>query len=172
MDSYRLDIVLACFAGLPFLVPLAVGSCLLYLYRTEHDRLYLMAGLLTLKPIVTTPIWFLILMRTDPAFGSPSAACLSVLPGAILTALTMIAFWRLCFGREAALAWTLLAFDSARWINSYLYVFTSNSWTAILGLALPTLYALLASVVLALRAAVHNDRPDAHPELMSNRTRR
>ena len=140
--------ILECFVVLPFIVPLIVGSYLLYKYKSEHDRMLLMAGLLTLKPILTTPIWLLIASRTYNELQPQIAAFLGILPGASLTALTVLGFRSQFSGRHAGRAWTLLAFDSVRWINTFLYASTSMGVTAILGLALPTIYALLVTIVL------------------------
>ncbi len=149
------------FLSIPFLIPAAVG---LYLLISWPGSLGLMAALLTLKPIVATPIWVAIIQgfsistdRLQPAHF------LSLLPGAGLTLLIVLVFRPLFSGPQAGSALILVAIDCARWLNSFLLIlpYGDNSGgilirciSALLGLALPTVFAVVAlRTVLTGRAA-------------------
>jgi hypothetical protein len=145
--------------SIPFWIPAAVG---LYLVITRRNELGLMAGLLTLKPILTTPIWFAILGTLPrPTYGLEPAHFLSILPGFSLTVLIAVLFRRLLFGSYAGSARVLLALDCARWLNSFLisvqYNLTMDTQSlacifALIGLALPTVFAVVA-LMLSLTSA-------------------
>ena len=79
---------------LPFWIPVLIGCALLV--KGSTDELARMAGWLTLKPILATPMWVFILASfessTSSLPGSAVLAFLSILPGASLTALTVLAF--------------------------------------------------------------------------------
>ncbi len=136
---------------LPFWIPGIVG---LYLVTTRPNDLSLMAGLLTLKPIVTTPIWMALLASLDRPAGNTMEPSYfyAILPGASLTLVAAVLFRHLFSGPRAGRAQTLLALDCARWLNSFL-IFASSSNTragplacvfALIGLALPTMFAVVA----------------------------
>ena len=137
--------------SIPFWLPAVVG---LYLVITRRNEFTLMAGLLTLKPILTTPIWFAVLGTLPrPVHGLEPAHFLSILPGFSLTVLIVIAFRHLFTGPHAGGARTLLVLDCARWLNSFLisvqYNLTMNTESlacifALIGLALPTVFAVVA----------------------------
>jgi hypothetical protein len=137
--------------AIPFWIPMGIGF---YLVLTRPNRLSLMAGLLTLKPIVATPIWLAILANS---FNSVPhrielAHFLSVLPGASLTLAVVIVFRSLFSGPRAGIARTLLVLDCARWLNSFFMVLPFSSRgngvfgviLALLGLTLPTVFAIVA----------------------------
>ena len=137
--------------SIPFWVPAAIG---LYLVVTRPDELSLMAGLLTLKPIVTTPIWFTIISALhSPIDKLEPAHFLSILPGAGLTVIIAFAFRHLFSGPRAGSARALLVLDCARWLNSFLIslpyggAMGSGSLAclfALIGIALPTIFAVVA----------------------------
>jgi len=136
---------------LPFWIPAIVG---LYLCAANRNAISFMAGLLTLKPIVTTPIWFAILAKD--LRPEVVKLAVSVLPGAGLTVLAILVFWPLFSGPQAGVARTLLALDCLRWLNSAAIVALASAgdfsqatgslvcMLAQIGLALPTVYAALA----------------------------
>ncbi len=133
--------------SIPFWIPAIVG---LYLVVKRPGPLGLMAGLLTLKPIVTTPIWAALLQNTYADRLTPSQF-LSILPGAGLTLIAFMVFRPLFSGPQAGTARILLVLDSARWLNSLLMLlpYSQEAQTlacifAPIGLALPTLFALVA----------------------------
>ena len=137
-----------------FWIPGLVG---LYLVLARPKDLSLMAGLLTLKPIVTTPIWFGLLLAVDhPPVGSrPLPDLITILPGASLTLIVLIVFRKVFSGPHAGAARTLLVLDCARWLNSYLIVLVrplerASDFQCILalpGLTLPVVFAVVALYV-------------------------
>ena len=137
--------------SIPFWVPAAIG---LYLVVKKPNDLSLMAGLLSLKPIVTTPIWFAIISTLhSPIDKLEPAHFLSILPGASLTLIIAFAFRHLFSGPRAGSARALLVLDCARWLNSFLislpYVGSVESGSlaclfALIGLTLPTIFAVVA----------------------------
>ena len=166
---------------LPFWIPVLIGLSLVA--RDTTDGLARMAGLLTLKPILTTPIWYVIWASLDAFFSQTSAlasiplgagltprtalvlrrlipALASTLPGASLTLLTALVFRSRLSGSRARDARLLLVLDCVRWLNSFLLVLTVSSdselssficsYAALIGLGLPTVYAVVAySVVMS-----------------------
>jgi hypothetical protein len=137
--------------AIPFLIPAAFG---LYLVANKPNDLSVMAGLLTLKPIVTTPIWFAIIGTLhSPVDKLEPAHFLSIVPGAGLTVITVLAFRPLFSGPRAGTARMLLGLDCARWLNSFLLNLPYGGITgggslvclfALIGLALPTVFAVVA----------------------------
>lgn len=128
----------------------------LYLVISRPAGLGLLAGLLTLKPIVATPIWIAILEGFSVSVTTLEPAhFLTLLPGAGLTIVIVFIFRPLFSGPTAGPARLLLALDCARWLNSFLLVlpFGSSPGTdelpcvlALIGLALPTVFAVVALV--------------------------
>jgi hypothetical protein len=131
----------------PFVIP-ALGGC--YLLTRESGSLSRMAGLLAIKPVVTTPIWLAIIAAFHPSDSTPEPShFLSILPGAGLTLIIAIAFRRLFSGPRADLAWLLLALDCTRWLNS-LFLFWPHENNALgclaslFGLSMPTVFTVIA----------------------------
>ena len=85
----------------PIWVPAMAG---LYLVMTAKNDFSRMAGLLTLKPIVTTPIWVMIIRTLSPADKFGATHVLSILPGASLTVVALRVFWPLSSGPKARFA--------------------------------------------------------------------
>ncbi len=119
MNPYQAGQILNLFLySIPFWVPTAIG---LYLVVKKPNDLSLMAGLLSLKPIVTTPIWFAIISTLhSPIDKLEPTHFLSILPGASLTLIIAFAFRHLFSGPGAGSARALLVLDCARWLNSFL----------------------------------------------------
>ena len=144
-----MDLVNFLLLAAPIGIP-ALGGC--YLLMRKSDGLSRMAGLLTIKPVLTTPIWFGIIAALEPSHSydrlGPSHF-LSILPGASLTLITVIAFRRLFSGPRARVAWMLLALDCARWLNSFFIYWpygdgSLNCLSALCGLSMPTVFATIA----------------------------
>jgi len=141
------------FLSIPFLIPAAIG---LYLLTHRRNDLNLMAGFLTLKPIITTPLWAVIInFLHGSAVDAQLIALWSILPGASLTALALVIFRRLFLSSRSILAMLLIVLDCIRWINSGLLTATvflpynraTDTWTgifAVIGLIFPTAYAIVA----------------------------
>jgi hypothetical protein len=137
--------------SIPFWIPAVIG---LYLVANRRNELSLMAGLLTLKPILTTPLWLLIISSLQGAAGVHLfLPVLSILPGAGLTALAFVIFRSLFYGPRSTSAMLLIVLDCMRWINSGLLTATGSSYNvfsssacffAFVGLIFPTAYAVVA----------------------------
>jgi hypothetical protein len=137
-----------------FIVPTIVGFYLLVSY--PGGGLKRMAGWLTLKPLVATPLWIGILNSiTNRSDGS---IILTIIPGAGLTLFIILAFKPLLFGPErSSTAWWLIRLDCVRWINSFVLLVLQPTpsksllapvvcGTVVLGLTMPTLFAIFALV--------------------------
>jgi hypothetical protein len=88
-------------------------------------------AILTLKPMITTPLWGVIISRLHGfSVDAQLIAVWSILPGAGLTVLALVLFWCLFFGSRARFAILLIVLDRMRWISS--------------GLIFPTVYSVIA----------------------------
>jgi hypothetical protein len=128
----------------PFIIPLFLGIRVLSLHpESDFSRL---AGWLSLKPIVATPIWLYLVDRTFSGdWSRPSPAYLvTALPGILLT-LLIVAAHRSALTSNPGGARFLLVMDTIRWGNSLLMVSLSGSpLTPIfifVGLTMPTFFA-------------------------------
>lgn len=139
--------------SIPFWLPAGLG---VYLWLNRPHALGRMASLLTLKPILATPVW-LVILSAEPQ-PSPLRAVLSALPGLALTLLIAWMYRPVLSGSTAGAAWSLLGLDCLRWLNSAaLALAASGSYSraagslmclmAQIGLALPSLFALAALAV-------------------------
>jgi hypothetical protein len=140
--------------SIPFWIPAAIGF---YLVGDRRNELSLMAGLLTLKPILTTPLWALIISSLEGSTVSDALiSLLSMLPGASLTILALAIFRQQFSGSGAAPARLLILLDCMRWLNSGLCLGGANALSynpatgaltcifALIGLIFPTAYAVVA----------------------------
>jgi hypothetical protein len=148
-----------------FFIPAIIGSILIA--KGVDLDLSRMAGWLTLKPILTTPVWLVsltvsgILLEESP---SPERAwilaVISILPGASLTMWTVLVFRATLFRPRAYAARLLVVLDCARWLNSFLLTLDSADWsrsgdlidlidaaTPMIGIAMPAVFAIIAYVV-------------------------
>lgn len=146
----------------PILVLPAIIGVIILRRADEGNRFARYAGWLTLKPVVTTPIWFLFLLSTaGVSYNTPEeippAVFLSILPGALLTVISVMQYQSLLFGEEARRdAWGLLVLDCLRWINSGLLMISPayqqriplfdavQGISSITGILLPTIFAIIA----------------------------
>ena len=160
-ESVRPDTLIGLFFfSIPFWIPALIG---LYLVAQIRNKLSLMAGLLTLKPIVTTPLWAAIfyyfsshyILPSTQGVGGALVALCSILPGASLTLLILVIFRHLLFGSRSTSAWVLILLDCMRWLNSGLltaagsisYYDVTGPFACIFGLVgllFPTAYAIVA----------------------------
>ena len=138
--------------SIPFWITAAIG---LYLIKNRRNELCLMAGLLTLKPIITTPIWAKIAFSLEHSgISSGLMALCSILPGAGLTVLIFVIFRSKFYGLRATSARMLIVLDCLRWINSGLLTMISSLLydsaancaciLAFVGLIFPTAYSVVA----------------------------
>ena len=128
-------------------LPALVGVILLLAYlrsaRGGDDRLVLLAALLTLKPIVATPIWLFILnLSAYPLPSLPLAVLLSLLPGVGLTAVILVLFRPMFMEPGRTPPRILLALDCVRWVAIYCIL-----PMAYFGMVLPSIFALVAAVL-------------------------
>ena len=148
-----------------FFIPAIIGSILIA--KGVDLDLSRMAGWLTLKPILTTPVWLVSLTVSAILLEESSSperawilAVIGILPGASLTMWTVLVFRLTLFRPRAHAAWLLVALDCARWLNSFLMTLVSADWsrsgdlidlvnvpTPMIGLAMPTVFAIIAYVV-------------------------
>jgi hypothetical protein len=143
----------------PSWVAIIIGLKLIL--KASGDDLTRMAGWLTLKPVLTTPIWFAILVALGDSPIPFVPACISILPGVALTSVAAIVFWPTLCDPRARGARLLLVLDCLRWMNTFLLTLTgflgspyglTDTGTfvchsALLGLAMPTVFALVAYFV-------------------------
>jgi hypothetical protein len=147
--------------SVPLWIPAAIG---LYLYVNRPDDLGKMATYLTLKPIVTTPIWFAIIYTLLPPFihKLEPAHFLTLLPGAGLTIVIVFMYRHLFRGPSAGSAIILLVLDCIRWLNSFLLILPYGGGTngplnclfAFIGLAMPSAVAVAALALTLSRTVV------------------
>ena len=139
-----------------FILPLILGPILLRRYR--DDDLSKLAGWLTLKPVLATPLWALILgsMSSFTAFPALKEA-LTLIPGIGLTLLILWANRRL-FAAEKTTGLMFLLADALRWLNAFAWVYFSASLGMsapdpyyVIGLVLPNAFAVMAFLVMRSR---------------------
>ena len=140
--------MLLCFIPI-LIVPFFAGISILNNQRKTPLRI--MAGILTLKPIVLTPI----LVMLDSTFYSLNPG-LAMSPAIIVTAVIVFAFRSLFFGYEARrAAWLLLALDTLRWLStlglSSVDFLSDPVWLfwlfGIPSIAMPTVFAVVALII-------------------------
>lgn len=138
--------------GLPaFILPLIIGPIILFTYR--KDQLSGIAGALTLKPLLATPIlgvttYMGLRQAVDPWLLS------TLLPGIVLTLLIVLAF-RHSLKTDPDIVGVLLVADAIRWLNTHAMLASGDSfWSPLflVALVLPSLYALMALGILQRRA--------------------
>jgi hypothetical protein len=122
---------------------------MLLLTKARLHEWYLMAGLLTLMPVVTGPIWFRLLITLSASDLSVGEALIAVLPGVVLTGIIAIRFRRCFSGSVAYAARTLLILGCMRWLNSFMIGAAPASHIdsgpfVVIGIALPTVFAIVA----------------------------
>lgn len=140
-----------------FAIPAIGGIVLLiryFLHRLNGGQIYLLAAIFTLKPLIATPLWARILGSS--VFTNPLATSLSVLPGAGLTAIIVIAFRSMYSSRTRKIPIRLLILDCVRWMNTLLALVLPKFggtlgpflalMLAIAGFALPSIYAIYALI--------------------------
>ena len=148
-----------------FFIPAIIGSILIA--KGVDLDLSRMAGWLTLKPILTTPVWLVSLTVSAILLEESSSperawilAVISILPGASLTMWTVLAFRSTLFRPRAYAAWLLVVLDCARWLNSLLMMLHREDWsisgdliglidaaTPMIGIAMPAVFAIIAYLV-------------------------
>jgi hypothetical protein len=134
------------------LLPAVIGGVLLVGY--PHKALSGLAGLLTLKPLVATPLWVWLYVFSEQhglLYGAVGPL-LTLLPGIGLT-LIILGIKRQDLAYAGRLLIIFLVCDALRWINSFLFVLNGEplvldySPADIRGLILPNLYAVMSLVM-------------------------
>ncbi len=143
--SYITGLVIAAWVGI-LIIPFAVGLNLLT--KAKRHEWYMMAGLLTLLPVLTGPIWFA-LWSAGAASYHFGEAFLTVLPGVILTGIIAIRFHRCFFGSVSYAARVLLILGCMRWLSSFIIgaapaFHIDSGLFVVIGIALPTVFAIVA----------------------------
>ncbi len=109
------------FAVPALVLPAIIGAIILIRFRSS--RIAQLLGALTLKPVIATPAWIMIISwaisyPTLAELNSPLVA-LSLLPGLVLTLIIVLIF-RDLYRLGSRIPSIFLAFDLVRWLNSYL----------------------------------------------------
>jgi hypothetical protein len=146
---------------LPLLLPFVGGIFILISHWKDDISRYI--GLLSLKPVIAYPIWFLISWsdwyskvydNTNPVL----MAAFPLFPGILLTLIIVFLFKRL-FKIDKAV-WLFLIGDIVRWMNTFVFssftdsdvVFNLFVFLVFFGLAFPSLYTIIALDVVRKRA--------------------
>jgi len=138
---------------LPWLIPsVVIGLFILVKYRASGFAK--LAGLLSLKPLVATPLFLLILQWYQDHYTScdPNPVYfITAVPGLGITFLLVLAFRNVAWEPVNKAVLVLLFLDTVRWGNSILMFsscFTIGDITLVLqayfGLAMPTIFALVS----------------------------
>ena len=129
-------------------IPLLVGIYLLT--RATSFTFVRMLGVLTLKPIVATPLWLMIIAALGDAERAivPNDFFLLAAPGIVLTIVILIIYRSALRPEFAAQMATILVLDGLRWASSsFAFVSRGAYGGAALGVlcfAMPTIFALVA----------------------------
>lgn len=139
-------LVIIALCGVAVFLPIILGIRLFL--RTDDPYFSRFAGLLTLKPLLATPIWMMIGSATATAPRAPIV--LTLLPGIGLTVLLLIAYKDVLRDettRQSAIV--LLVLDCVRWINSFIMLLSASTPASglliFVAIALPGVFALVAS---------------------------
>jgi hypothetical protein len=134
-------------------VPVVIGVRLLIL----AVPLAVFAGWLTLKPAITTPIWFLILASMGNTREWHPAYLLGNVPGLGLSLLILFVSWPIFTSTTAHVARALFCLDCLRELNTLLLVASeaahyptwapSSITLVVISIFAPMLYALLAAEI-------------------------
>jgi len=140
-----MEIVNVIFCASPFILPCFLGIRILGQASDDFSRL---AGWLTLKPLIATPLWFFLVDATFSGdWSRPGPAyVLTALPGIGLT-LILVLIFRSVFQSHSSATRMLLALDTVRWGSSFLMGLLPGSiklLLAFIALAMPTVFALFA----------------------------
>ncbi len=152
------NLTVLCMCIFPALViPAIIGFSL---RSRNYDDFTRMATLLTLKPIVATPIWFLLYINRDISLGQlapgyytseiiPPAYLLTLLPGLGLTLIILIVCWRAFGQAKPSSLLILIGLDCVRWLTSFAMrfkwdVWSFQCWLPIIGVLMPSIYARIA----------------------------
>ena len=160
---------------MPWLIPPGIIGLLIFIYgKYRANDFARWAALLTLKPLVATPLWLLISQwyqtshrgcEADPAYFLTAA------PGIGITLLLIFLFRKVVRGLRGKGVGVLLILDTIRWGNSILFYpqcyGIGNRLEGIViytGLVLPTIFAL---VVLGLCFQQQHEQFPTHPSSLS-----
>jgi hypothetical protein len=140
-----------------YVLPIIIGPVILRVFA--GDPLGKMAGVFTLKPLVATPIWALIVVMGNDSKLSPDIReLLTLIPGIGLTLILVLVFRRL-FETERNIAFILLGADALRWLTTFVFVKSHGDpgdALYVAALIMPNAYAVLALVILWLRSRQQN----------------
>jgi len=139
---------------MPLLLPPGlIGLFILIKYRSSKFAKF--TGLLTLKPLIATPIWFYIYNVYSRNYNTCEihpAYIFTALPGLGITILLVLFFSKELFGRNRKLVYILIFLDTIRWSNSVIFFphcpplheLWKVIFPALFGLAFPTIFSLVA----------------------------
>ena len=123
-------------------VPGWVGYSLLQRTRAHDFRRF--AGVLTLKPIIATPMWlilaepylFTIVDTTDPRY------VLTIVPGISMTIIILWYFRHSLLSLNKLRVGLLIVLDTARWVSTFAVPQLESQW--FISLFMPTVFAFVA----------------------------
>ncbi len=170
-------LTILCVCIFPALViPAIIGFSL---RSRNYDDFTRMATLLTLKPIIATPIWFLLYINTDITEGQlapgyytseiiPPAYLLTLLPGLSLTLIILIVCRRAFGQAKPSSLLILIGLDCVSWLTSFAMRFPWDEWAfrcwlPIIVLLMPSIYARIAQALADAhtKAKLESDVPSA-----------
>lgn len=157
--------------GMIALAPLIMGINIIN--RDSSYPFAQFAGLMTLKPLLTIPIWLYIAILVAVSSNSGTGIVLTLIPDISLTALVGLSYRGVLQDestRQAAI-W-LYALDAVRWINSFFILLVSGNFgntsplssglsdiLTLFAFALPTIFAIVAD-----NLTRQMDRPQNKPK--------
>jgi hypothetical protein len=137
-------------------IPVIIGFYVIY--RKRGDALSQFAGLLTLKPLLATPIWASLIK--SPQESTTGSVLSTLIPGVGLTLLLLVFFSPLLLDSATrSAAWRLLALDCLRWLSSFGVVIQAAYYrsfpassnvvciTMLLAIAMPAVFAFAALTI-------------------------
>lgn len=151
MGDFLLPLI---FTSPAFVLPLILGPVILGMHKGELGRL---AGWLTLKPVLATPLWIMALLGLDELeAGLQIGQVLSLLPAIALTGIIIWRFRGLLRG-EGRIISLFIVGDALRWLNTFAWMQSGghaslNDPFFLAGWILPNAYAIMAFVILRLRS--------------------
>lgn len=145
-------LVVLIFTAPAFVLPLILGPIILRSFGA--DTLSRMAGWFSMKPLLATPLWALIVtLEGRTTFHQALDAAPTLIPGIGLT-LWIVWRYRHLLRTELALVILLIVMDVPRWLNSFAWLTIDSSADSpfyVAGLILPNAYAAISLAIAWLR---------------------
>jgi hypothetical protein len=139
------------------IIPFVVGFAFISDKNKSANRLKKLAGWFIFKPIITTPIWMIVIFYSNYLFLSkPSIfwSTISILPAVTASIIIVYKFQDLFRSKNLG-PWILLGFDIVRWGSTYVamnipfYKSDLVTLAELLSASFPTLYTIIAIILLS-----------------------